>query len=199
MEAQETKLNQSNGRALYLLWAGLLISWFTGHGINIKVIFATAMLGIATIIIYNNFEKGVKFLHWVIVAGALYLLKFFPIEFFVGMPNYRVFIGEYFGEFGVGIELAMAMISYIHYDANRNLLGPYLQRGQKAQLTEEEKAAAAEASAENRKNHFKRKYANKSNAELKLIAEDQKYMEEAILAAKELLEEREQAAANGEQ
>ncbi|MEL6823026.1 MAG: hypothetical protein AAFP70_14790 [Calditrichota bacterium] len=177
MDKQVTKLNYSNGRALYLLWIGLFISWNIGYNQNLKVILAALVLLAATLVSFKDYQKGTKFLFWVIIAGMLYFLKFFPIEFFIGLP---------IGPFGIGAEVVMGMVAFIHYTANQELLEPYLKHEFWGHVKEEDKPAAAAA----RKAHFKRKYAHKSDAELRLIAEDEKYMDEAILAAKELLEER---------
>jgi len=184
----------SNGKTLYILWAGLAACWLDDYHDSFRVIAATMAMLIVTPVCFRNWEAGVKALHWITLAGVFSIFRFFPFDLFFGVP---------FGAISIGIDLSMTIVAYLLFYDNEKILRPYIKNYILLFLTPSERSKRkwkmiweffepdSTASSEERKNTFKQKYASKSKAELKKIAEDNRYRHEAILAAKELLEERE--------
>lgn len=149
---------------------------------------------IVTPVCLRNWQAGVKALHWMTLAGVFGLLWFFPFDLFIGLP---------FGELTPGIDLVMTALAYLLFYDNEKILRPYIKNYIKAMVTPTDRSRRewrmiweffeprSTASNEERKNRFKEQYASKSKSDLKKITENDRYLPEAIAAARELLEERE--------
>ncbi len=162
-----------NWLAIIILWIGMGLNLKNGLITDVQVIIAGALLIAASILTFKNFKLGVKLTFFIILIGIFSFVDFFP-------NKYELIIGI------IKFELILLLIGIIHYFSNKKLLKPYLKNLIYSPATEEEK----QKDNDSRVKGFKTRFSDRSNDELEGIISNKLLVQEAIQAAREILEER---------
>lgn len=177
IKEKRNKFQIVNWISLIILWIGIAQCGYVGTLGNPKVIAAISLLTISTIITYVKYELGVKITLGIIILGILNLLDFSPTKYFISLGINVI---------EIGFEISLIIIGIIHYYTNRKELSKFLKDLMNREIPEEEIKSAQRS----RINGFKRRFSSKTIERLKIIANDDELLPEAIKAAKELIDER---------
>lgn len=163
--------------SIALLWVGLFLCYSHGILSEGKVIAGSILVIVTTATAYWKYEIGAKLALFVLLLGVLNLIAFSP---------YKVFFGIEVGGIAVGVEFIALVLGAIHYILNREVLSSFVNDLFNRQPTPEEQKLAKRRRIMN----FKNRLESKSASELQAILSKNELIPEALLAAKELLEEK---------
>lgn len=165
------KAQYINWISLIILWIGVAIYFINGFDLNTKFVFGVFLLVISTILTGTNYVIGTKFTFVSIILGIFSLVNYWPSPYTLSFGIASIFIN---------IEVLILIIGIIHYFSNRKVLSVLLNK----ELSEDELVA------EERKtiNGYRESFKNKGIEELKTIANNEKLIPQAIIAAEELIE-----------
>ena len=174
---ERKQVNFINWISIIILWLGIGLCAINGILGDVKVIVAIVFLIAATALSFYDYVLGVKVTLGITLIGTLNLISFFPIKQLISFGINNIAIGFEFILFGIGL---------IHYFTNREELREFLKDVFNSEKTEEEIIATQRS----RINVFKRRFESKSVYQLELIANNRDLLPEAVQAARELLEKR---------
>lgn len=166
-----------NWASIIILWIGIGFCFSEGLIGEVKVLIATTLLVLATIVTFLNYKLGVRLTIMVILLGTISLIEFFPTKYFISFGINTIDLGFEISLFGVGL---------IHYFTNREELYKSLKNFVNPEISEEE----LKATKRSKVNGFKRRFSNKRVEELEMIANNEQLVPDAIKAARELLDEK---------
>jgi hypothetical protein len=164
--------------ALFILWAGMISTFSEGLGDRTKVIAAVCCLSFATIATLVHRGFGVKATMLVLVLAMFRFLVFLPASYYVsfGIEYYQL-----------GFDVLIFGFGLMHYIANRSVLSQFFEDSGKTRLSEKEMRQRQIAKVET----FKQRFTRKSVEELRLKTLNDELVPEAILAAEQLILEKE--------
>ena len=103
--------------AIILLWLGIIYSWYVGYLFLPSCLSALCFLIFATILTYFKFEEGIVLSFFVIIAGFLNLITFFPIRYLITI-----------GSSSIRFDLILFLIGVLHFYANKSILKFFFKR-----------------------------------------------------------------------
>ncbi|MEM9544829.1 MAG: hypothetical protein AAGA77_02595 [Bacteroidota bacterium] len=165
-----------NWIAVILLWLGLILCIVFGlHSLDVYA--AMISLSIISYVFWKNYQIGVKWIFAIIIAGIIGLLTFFPIFYSIGFE---------YNNSEISFDILLILIGGLHYFTNREMLS-YTSGSQ-----QENENEPLHEQPENRAaiNRFKRRFKTKQLDELEFILYNDKMVNEARKAAKELISEK---------
>ncbi len=174
------KAKPINWTSILILWMGIGYCIFNGLLGEVKVIIAIVLLVISTAVTQVNYKLGVRITLGVILIGVFNLVDFFPIKYFFSFGIQSI---------ALGFELVLFAVALVHYFTNRIELSGFFKDLFDQEVPEEEIQAIRRLKIDG----FKKRFADKSIAELEMIVESNHLVPEAVEAARELIEESEES------
>ena len=164
----EPKNNLAKRMTAYLFcWLGIIISLLIFNLRDIDTVLGLISLVIATVITLKYLKTGVIFFFLVLLASTLDIVGFFPVKVNISFFN-----------------ISMLSVLLIHSYINQDIILPVTQ--DLSALLMNTDSPSFNTSAVNR---FKIRFENYSPIKLQEIIDTNKFVPEAIQAAKELLQE----------
>lgn len=176
-EENSAHSNLVNWTSLICLWIGIVFSALFGVISEPTTIAGVIALVLVSAISYYSMEIGAKVSIVVIIAGVLKLLTFFPLSLEL---NFDIF------ELSFDVDLILLFVLFLHFITNKEYLTKYYKNLYYRNNSESEF---------HDQNHskiagFKRRFSNKSAAQLAIIIQNEKLVPEARKAAKELYDKK---------
>lgn len=163
--------------AIALLWLGIVLMVVFGNFFHPRVLGGALVLLIATIGKYFYPKPGNILAAVVIFIGAADLLYFYPFNYIFALE---------IGSFALGIDLVLLFILLLHVWANKATFSEFYKSVRGDDRTEAEVLTIHQSKLL----QFKRRFADKTLAELKVMTSNERLVPEAIEAAKALVEEK---------
>ncbi len=174
----ENKAGLLNWVSIIFLWIG--IGSFFNVGSRFEEIFygPFILVLIATILSYFKFNVGLVITSIILLLGIFSQVFLFPFQYVLSFG---------IGNFGFDIETITLLVGVIHFITNKDFFLKMINYSFKDNKTYEEDKARMKS---HKINLYKKMFAKKSNEELRVKIDNVELIPEAIQAAKELLEER---------
>ena len=161
----------------FILWIGIITCIVKGLLGDAQIAIAAVLLLVITLVMWRNYQPGIKFMLGLILLSIIGLLQFFPVQYEIGF---------YIGKIGLSVELISLAIGLIHYFTNKKELSAFLTSLLNQKLSEKEKQDVTRVKIDG----FKRRFTRKNISDLEEIANNDELVPEAREAARELINER---------
>lgn len=142
-----------------------------------QIAISAGLLLIISLVMWRNYQLGIKFILGLILLSIIGLLQFFPTQYEIGF---------YIGKIGLSIELISLAVGFLHYFTNKKELSAFMESLLNQKLSEKEKQDVKRVKIDG----FKRRFTRKDISDLEEIVNNDKLVPEAREAARELINER---------
>lgn len=161
----------------FILWIGIITCIVKGLLGDAQIAIAAGLLLVITLVMWRNYQLGIKFILGLILLSIIGLLKFFPAQYEIGF---------YIGKIGLSVELISLAIGLLHYFTNKKELSAFITSLLNQKLSEKEKQDVTRVKIDG----FKRRFIRKDTSDLEEIVNNDELVPEAREAARELINER---------
>lgn len=165
--------------SICLLWLGIFLCFMLGAFFSVKIVIAFILLTITTYLHFSSRENESKLTLVILLLYLFGLIHFYPIQYSIGIIIWGITLS---------IDLIALIILIFHIIFNRDILSPFFKKVIYRKISKEE----SESIERTKINGFKNRFGRKTNSELQTIVHNRLLVPEAIKAAVELIQEREE-------